>query len=284
MISSTDPNNVRSLIVGAPLVLELVGGLGDAILRMYFSGDAWYGPLERLPPRDYAVVVLMCHNPYLAEVFQWHPNYHRIHVIDLGFTTPFHPWENPGWRFDHGLPKEAPCPPYMPAETLKFYPSPEDSKILAELRTKKYIIMCASAGTKEKTIPAHPREVMAAAAVEAGYEVVIVGRSKYFFGERKEDVLPRPGVTNLIDRLSVPGVAEAVKTAAGVISADTSVLHMAWQEQRPVFLLYNRWTLDNMIPRGPTGYMQGINRYDTDHMEFAAFNQDRFRKWIGARG
>jgi hypothetical protein len=284
MIASTDPIRVRSLIAGAQLYAEYVGGLGDAILRMYLSGDGWYGPLERLTGRDHAVVVLMCHNPYLAEVFQWHPKQEQIHVVDLGFTTPFHPWENPGWRIAHGLPQQAPCPPHLPAKTLQFFPSPEDSKILAELRTKKYVIMCATAGTREKTIPAYPREIMASAAVEAGFEVAIVGRSKYFFGERREDVRPRQGIMNLVDRLSVPGVAEAVKTAAGIISADTSVLHMAWQEHRPVFLLYNRWCLENLVSRGPVGYMQGIERPDTDHMEFSAFNADRFRKWIGARG
>ena len=279
-----DPQNIRHLVSGAPIYAEYVGGLGDAILRMYFSGDAWYGPMERLNGRDYAVVVLMCHNPYLAEVFKWHPKAERIHVVDLGFKESFHPWENPAWRADRGLPKEAPCPPYMPAETLRFYPSPEDTKILAELRKKKYVIMCPSAGTAEKTIPVHQRETAAAAAIAAGYEVVVVGRSKYFFDGRKEDIRSRPGLTNLVDRLSVPGVAEAIKTAAGVVTGDTSVLHMAWQEHRPVFLLYNRWTLDNLVSRGPEGYMQGINRKDTDHMEFAVFNSARFEKWIAARG
>ena len=284
IVTTKDPQTIRGLIAGATISFELVGGLGDSVLRLYFSGDAWYGPLEKLDGPDYAVVSLMCHNPHLAEVFEWHPKADRIHVVDLGFTTPFHPWENEAWRLEHGLPKEAPCPPYMPAETLRFYPSSEDTKILAELRTKKYVIMCASAGTAEKTIPVHHRETMAAASIAAGYEVVVVGRSRYFFDKRKEDIRSVRGITNLVDRLSVPGVAEAVKTAAGVISADTSVLHMAWQEHRPVFLLYNRWCLDNLVSRGPTGYMQGINRKDTDHMEFAVFNSARFEKWIGARG
>jgi len=280
---SINPQQARDLIAGAPIYAEYVGGLGDSILRMYFSGGAWYEPMGRLSGRDYAVVALMCHNPYLAEVFQWHPMRDRIHVIDLGFTTPFHPWENAAWRADHGLPRESPCPPYMPSETLEFYPSPEDVKILSELKAKPYIIMGATAGQPDKTIPVQLREFIAAGAIAAGFDVLVVGRSRYFKGERTEDVKPVGGIINVVDRLSVPGVAEAVKGAAGVVSADTAVLHMAWQEHRPVFLLYNRWTDENLIPRGPVGYMQGINRPDTEHMEFSAYDPNRLERWLTAR-
>jgi hypothetical protein len=282
MLVKSDAQTVRGLISGAPIYAEYVGGLGDAILRMYFSGDAWYGPMERLGDRDYAVVVLMCHNPYLAEVFQWHPNYHRIHVIDLGFTTPFHPWENPGWRFDHGLPKEAPCPPYMPADTLKFFPSPADGEMLSRLRSlDRFVLMAATAGTPDKTIPRPFRENIARTAADMEVPLVVVGRSHYLKREgREREIEETKGVIDATDRLSVPGMLEAVKLAAGVISADTSVLHAAWHEHKPVFLLYNRWCKENLVSRGPVGYMQGINRPNCDHMEFSEYGFGRLLKWL----
>jgi hypothetical protein len=273
----------QELIRRATIYFELVGGLGDSILRMYFSGKEWYEPLAKLGPNSTAVVSLMCHNPYLAEVFQWHPKADRIHVLDFGFTTPFHPWENEGWRVAHGLPKAAPCPPYAPSKSLRFYPSPEDEAVLSELKAKPFIILAATAGQPEKTIPLYTREKIASVALDEGFNVVVVGRSRYFLGERTSDVSFVDGIINVVDRLSVPGVAQAVKRAAGVVSADTSVLHMAWQEYRPVFLLYNHWTVENLLPHGPVGYMQGINRPDTDHMEFTQFETGRFARWLRAR-
>jgi Glycosyltransferase family 9 (heptosyltransferase) len=283
IVTNKDPQNIRALVANAPILAEYVGGLGDCVLRMYQSGEQWYGAMERLSGRNYAVVVLMCHNPYLAEVWHWHPKAERIHVIDFGFNQSFHPWENPAWRFEHGLQREAPCPPSCLSETLRFYPSPEDEPVLSEIKKKPYIIMAATAGDPAKTIPLDLRETLAAGALTAGFNVVVVGRSRYFRGERTQDVTSAGGIINAVDRLSVPGVAEAVKGAAGVISADSAVLHMAWHEHRPVFLLYNHATVEKLIPLGPVGYMQGIDRADTDHMEFANFDQSRLIRWLMAR-
>lgn len=284
MAEQYDPQKVRALISRASIYAEYVGGLGDAILRMYFSGKEWYGPLEKIGPNSYAVVSLMCHNLHLAEVFKWHPKKDRIHVFDFGFTTPFHPWENAEWRVAHGLPMETLCPPNAPSESLTFYPSPEDLLVLSELKSKPYIIMAATAGTPDKTIPELLREAAARRAVERGFQVVVVGRSIYLKREgRARELEASDGILDATDRLSVPGMIEAVKVAAGVISSDTSVLHAAWQQHRPVFLLYNRWCLKNLVSRGPVGYMQGIDRPDTDHMEFSAFTLGRLDKWLERR-
>jgi len=278
--------NIRKLIESAGVYAEYVGGLGDAILRMYFSGKAWYEQLETLSPRERGVVVLMSHSPYLKEVFRWHPKRKRIHVLDLGFTTDFHPWENREWRLAHGLPEAAPCPPYAPSRTLTFYPSPSDKALLRRARRRgPYIVLAAVAGKPEKTIPPHICEEIVWSTSLSGHRVITVGRSRYF---RREDLVwsKNPRFRDLIetvDRLSVPGMMELVKGAAGVVSADTSVLHAAWQEHKPVFLLYNRWTAENLVPRGPVGYMQGIDRGETDHMEFSNYTNDRLRRWLSNR-
>lgn len=263
--------------------MEFVGGLGDAILRLYFSGQSWYGALEGLGPDERAVVVLMCHNSNLSEIFEWHPKRDRIKILDLGFDTAFHPWENEEWRLAHFLPKEAPCPPYTPSETLKFYPGPEDRELLDWLKDERFLVLNGTAGTDDRTVPEKILHDAARAALDEGYRILLVGKSRYFRGARNSEIdkLLHEDVVNAVDWLSVPGTIEAVKLSAGVIVAHTSVLHMAWSEKRPVFLLYNKWMKETMIPSGPVGYMQGINRKDTDHMEFSEYTRDRFLKWMG---
>lgn len=263
--------------------MEFVGGLGDAILRMYFSGQRWYGALEALPENERAMVVLMSHSPYLAEIFKWHPKKKQIDVRDLGFNTAFHPWENAEWRVAHGLCKEAACPPHAPSETLKFYPSPSDHEILNELRGERFLVLSATASTPPKSIPPSIRQEIATAALEAGYKVLVVGRRYYFKDGRTNDIKIVPGVIDAVDVLTVPGTIEAVKLSSGAITAHSAVLHMAWCEQRPVFLLYDNATGKLVLPLGPVGYMHGMNRPDTDHMEFSDYRRSRFIKWISAR-
>ena len=224
--------------------MELVGGLGDCgppdvLQRRGVVRAAG----ETLAANSTAVVSLMCHNPYLAEVFQWHPKADRIHVLDFGFTTPFHPWENAEWRIEHGLPEGSPVPALCPLKSLRFYPSPEDEAVLSELEAKPYIILAATAGPAGQDDPTgnsrDPGGRSYRVRVQRGR-----GRPESVFPSASGPVTSRrpPGSSNLVDRLSVPGVAQAVKRAAGVMSADSAVLHMAWQEHRPVFLLYNHWT------------------------------------------
>jgi ADP-heptose:LPS heptosyltransferase len=277
--------SVEELIATADIYGEGVGGLGDLLLRFYFTGEAWYSPLASLPRGSHAVFALMCHNPYAAEIFKWHPARKQIHVIDLGFTTPFHPWENRDWRVAQGLPPEAPCPPHAPAQTLQFYPSPADLRFIEKVKSGgRYVVMAATAGDPKKSIPDEIRASVMAETANQGAQCVVVGRGMYLNREGRSSEIPAtPGVVSAIDQLSVPGTIELVKGAAGVVSSDTSVLHAAWQEHRPVFLLYNQWTLETLIPHGPVGYMQGIDRKDTDHMTFGAYTEGRYRKWLEAR-
>lgn len=262
--------------------MEFVGGLGDAILRMYFSGREWYGALEDLKPGEIATVALMCHNPYLGEIFRWHPKRDQIDVKDLGFATPFHPWENAEWRLAHGLPRESPCPPYAPSETLKFFPGPEDREILERLRGERFLILSATASSEDKSVPQYIRHDAALWAIRKGLKVLVVGRSSYFHNRRRGDLeyIENDSVIDVVDKLSVPGTIEAVKISAGVVVAHSAVLHMAWHEHRPVFLLYNQAIKDNLLPHGPVGYMQGIGRPDTDHMEFSEYTTVRMNQWL----
>jgi hypothetical protein len=262
---------------------EYVGGLGDAILRMYFSGKVWYELLDVIPPGDRAKIVLMSHSPGLAEIWKWHPKRDQIDVIDLGFKTSFHPWENQEWRVAHGIPRETPCPPYAPSETLTFYPSPNDLELLYQLRREKFVVLAATASTQEKSIPAEIRQEMASTALEMGFKVLVVGLRHYFKDGRSNDIKIVPGVYDSVDKLSVPGTIEAIKLSAGVMTAHSASMNMAWSEKKPVFLLYDKVTGDLYLPGGPVGYMQGMNRPDADHMYFSQYTKNRLRDWLRKR-
>lgn len=265
------------------LYMEYIGGLGDAILRMYFTGKVWYEALESLPPGERATIALMSHSPGLAEIWKWHPKRDQIDILDLGFKTPFHPWENEAWRVAHGLPKESPFPPHSPVDTLKFYPSPNDLWLLDKLRKEKFIVLAATASTVEKSIPPAIRQDLATTALSMGFKVLVVGLRHYFKDGRVNDIAIVPGVYDSVDRLSVPGTIEAIKLSAGVMTAHSASMNMAWSEKKPVFLLYDNVTGHLYLPGGAVGYMQGMNRPDADHMYFSAYTTERLREWLRKR-
>lgn len=265
------------------LYMEYIGGLGDAILRMYFTGRVWYEALDTLPPGDRAKVVLMSHSPGISEIWKWHPKRDQIDVLDLGFKTPFHPWENEEWRVAHGIPNQSPCPPWAPSETLKFYPAPSDYELLNQLRNEKFIVLAATASTPEKSIPAAIRQEMATTALEMGFKVLVVGMRHYFKDGRANDIEIVPGVYDSVNNLSVPGTIEAIKLSAGVMTAHSASMNMAWSEKKPVFLLYDDHTGGLYLPGGAVGYMQGMNRPDADHMYISQYAKERLREWLRKR-
>lgn len=258
---------------------EFMGGLGDMVLRMY-DWDL-YSQFEQLGPGETGAVVLMVHNPYAWELFAWHPKRDQLMVFDYGFKTAYHPWENTQWRISRGIPPHSPHPSGGPQAALKFYPSPEAQVILDQLYAGgPYVVFGATAGTPERSIPEPQREEIAEILLKAGHRIVVVGSSRYFKGERRWDLRPRPGIIDLTDKLTVPGMATAISHAAGVVTAHTCTLHLGWRMNRPVFLLYDRWHKETTLPLGPVGYMAGINQPTTDHMEFPEYRPERVTRWL----
>lgn len=253
---------------------ELMGGLGDALLRVY-SHRHCYDSLSSLSPNQKAAVVLMCHNPALAELFKWHPMFisGQLYVFDLGFNTPFHPWENREWRLEHGLPAESPCPAGDRVDKPEIFPSLLDAAILNAM-VKPYILLHRSAGSQERDLPHHICQKSIEMAISRGLTVYSIGHSKYLRGSEPG------GAVSLLDKLTVPGMIMAVRGAAGVITSHTSVTHVAWGEHRPVFLMYPEWVRDAYVSRGAIGHMVGIARPENDHTLISEFSESRLEKWL----
>lgn len=260
---------------------ELMGGLGDVLLRV-FNHDC-YTVMDKLWPGERGAVVLMCHNPYAADLFRWHPKADLLDVYDLGFKTPFHPWAHEGWRLAHGLPRTSPCPGPSAGARITWYPGPDDLKALAELdKIGPYVAFTGIAGRPDRDIPPSLREHLATLALRAGLKVVLVGRSHYFRPGRAFDVAPRAGVIDMIDRLSVPGTALAVEKSAGTICTHSSVCLLSWGVERPVCLLYPQEVYNRVVRLGPGGYMFGMNRPTTYHAIFEKVEEAAVRSWLQA--
>lgn len=256
---------------------EFMGGLGDVVLRMHETGC--YSVLEDAVPGKSAVVVLMSHNPYVRDLFEWHRNRDRINVYDLGFTTPFHPWENREWRIEHGLPPTSPSIYPLSDRPIRYYPSRDDFQFVESVRKNQYVVVSVSAGNEERTIPEAIRESVADWIIGSGFRLVVVGRSEYRCN-RNLDVRNRLNVIDALDLLSVPGTAELIRHAAGVISSHTSIFHIAIEAKKPTMLLYPKIVKERYVGFGPVGYMKGIDRPKNDHMEFSEYTVERMAKWI----
>jgi len=99
------------------------------------------------------------------------------------------------------------------------------------------------------------------AVLKAGYKVVLIGRTYEVWNswggrrdknEREEYVpQPRPGVLNLIDRLSVPGCWKLLQKAAGVFCCESAIMHLAWRMNVPAFVAVSErqvyWKPDSWV-------------------------------------
>lgn len=258
---------------------ELLGGLGDALLRIYNHRHS-YDSLEKLSPNQKAAVVLVCHNPALPELFRWHPAFldGRLSVFDLAFTPGVHAWESVEWRLQHGLPKESPCPMGGFVETpMAFYPSLHDSMAITEMKKKsngRYLLLHPSSGSADRDIPPHLIKEIVELAKLVGLQIFVIGHSKYI---RTWDYF---GAESMIDRLSLPGTVMAIRDSLGVITSHTSATVMSWGERRPTFTLYSLWAKQTLFSRGAVGYTFGMNYPENDQMGLWEFSSQAMLKWM----
>lgn len=256
---------------------ELMGGLGDALLRVY--RHTWcYRDIQNIKSSEKGAVVLMCHNPSLAELFEFHPANRdgRLSVFDLGFKGPAHPWTDPNFRKANGLSVNSPCPTGLDPERLPFYPHPKDAAPMKQIEAlRPYVVLNYSAGTKEREIPEELVESMVPRLKQRGLTPIMVGHPKY------QNRPANRGIVSFIGKLSLPATILVERSAVGIVTAHTSTLHIAWGEKRPVFLLYPTWVEDvwKRTLRSE-GYFFGASQEKTDHMHFSKYDPHRFEKWV----
>jgi hypothetical protein len=256
---------------------EFMGGLGDALLRVY-RHTGCYRDIAKIKVGEKGAAVLMCHNPSLSELFEFHPANldGRLDVFDLGFNGPIYPWTDPIFRKENGLSVDSPCPTGLDPDRLYFYPHPKDAEPMRQIGAlRPYVVLNYSAGTEERDIPEELVENMALGLRRRGFTPIMVGHPKY----QRRPV--NQNIVSFIGMLSLPGTILVERGAAGIVTAHTSILHIAWGEKRPVFLLYPTWVDDVWKITGrPEGYFFGVEQERTDHMHFSKYDLNKFEKWM----
>jgi hypothetical protein len=232
------------------LEIEFRSGLGD-ILNVMFSCDT-YARLEDLSSE--AKVHVLSQNPYVRELFLWHPKAAKLSIHTHGLCVHPNVSDHESWpvfdqtRIDRWL---ASCPAsedhragfYRGARALNFYPSPRDISILERLRGVRFAVVCTSAGSLSRNIPVGVCLSIVAVASRLRLPLVACGRNYVLASQpsnlaRKEQKLLMSGaVLDLIDQLTLPGTLELVRMASAVICCHSSMCLMAWHTRKPVFLL-----------------------------------------------
>ena len=218
--------------------LTLCGGLGDAFIVLHESTG--YEDLERLGPDERARVYVISHNPFVPEVFRWHPRAAQIDVFPARHF--FLDYADPAERARAGIPPEPIDPnPGRPRGPVRFWPSPEDRETIEkELPRGPFLAVApTSSGVEieDRNIPARVLEAALAEARRQSIPFVLLGRT--YQGPHAPKAAPArpsgPGVVDLTDRLSVPGTAEAVKRCGAILTAHSALLILAWYERKPNF-------------------------------------------------
>lgn len=259
---------------------EFEGGLGDIFFRMFAESE--YRKIEEFLPEDRARITLITVNPFSDEIFKWHP---KLQQLDIRILPHWWPDEDQKMRTEYGLPpKVARTRVSHTIDTVKFYPSPSDFYIIDKLKDSEYFILAAAAGGESRIFPSHIVSHISSEASRLGITLVAVGRNypEQRGGSRYEPKMPQNDFTiDLVDQLSVPGVAKLVEGASGVLCSHSAINLLAWFLNKPVLLLYPQHVYDQYIVKGqPSGYTMGLNRSNTRHALFKECSPGLIREFL----
>ena len=264
--------------------IEIRGGLGDAFITLHET--AAYELLETLAPDERATVCIISHNPYVDEIFRWHPKISQIHVVNSKYF--FHEYDDLARRLDAGVFAMTPAP-HAPRERkpIRFYPSPEDLRILEdELPKEPYLAIAPTASGMEienRNIPMPILTQICNTTLLRGIPVVFLGRT-YQGPHAPKDELFRPTgnmIIDFTDQLSVPGTAEVVKRSRAMVCAHSALLLLSWFERKPNFALYPpKYKFHDFDNPSPFGF--GKDYPETTRMLFSEFLPSKFTAFLSA--
>lgn len=210
--------------------LEFSGGLGDILNQIYMTSA--YRGLVDLWADDEAIVGVFSHNPFAWEIFEWHPKRPQMSVHKLPYlhNSEIQPDRHKYSR--GGVPLES------TRQAVKFFPAPADEHYLRDLRIEQAVVMSPTAGLPDRSIPDKLVADIVNRLIERGRDIIFVGRNYERFGRREYDPPVHQQVHNLIDVLSVPGVMELVRRAAGLVTCHSALNIAAWHLKTPQLLMY----------------------------------------------
>jgi hypothetical protein len=247
--------------------IEYSGGLGDIFNAIYWGEG--YRTLGAMHPQDTAHISLITHNPFADELFKWHPKRTQMEVRRFEY---WHPKDDIDHREMNGI-----QPPTLLSVVKKrdveFYPSPAEASRLDVIVPVHipYVVVSAVAGDAERTIPKDIVEDLCAR-VAGRCDVMLVGR-EYARNGRKEYRLadiPRCQGFDCVNVFSVPGVAQLLQDAAGLVTCHSALNLLGWHMNIPQLLLYPDSVFERHI-KCPDQWAFGIGRPKTKHCTFARY-------------
>lgn len=266
--------------------IELHAGLGDIFLSLH--RESYYENLFALTSRNRISIYINSHNPFVREIFDWHPVHERL---DIFVSRQFFPENtNPEVRVKYGFPPEFRHGPFRPRDPgpLPFYPSPLDSRILKDLVPRRPFLLAAlSASSPPKSIPAWIAEAAVGECRSRGIPVILTGRTYHpLFNpllklHHEEVVVGGDGVVNLIDRLTIPGTAIVLKRCSAMLSCHSALNILGWFERKPQFLCYPESIRRLHFSRQePDLWSFGKDYPETRHMTFDRFTPQSFGRFL----
>jgi hypothetical protein len=257
--------------------VEVRGGLGDVFIQ--FHETTAYDEIDAMSQDDRARVTIISHNPFADEIFKWHPKRDRIEIVKSRhfFLAPY---DVPGPRIAAGVAPVAPAGhPGRQRQPIRFYPSPDDLKILETVVPKApFLVIAPTASGMEienRNFPPGIITTIVDLARSRRIPIIFVGRT--YQGPHAPKAAPTypPGVIDLTDLLSVPGTAEVLKRSRATVCAHSALLLLSWYERKPNFILmpprYKHVDFDNPSPFG-----FGKDFPETVRMMFSEFTSQKF--------
>ena len=217
------------------LCFEYGGGLGDVFIQMYEGRS--YNVLTEMGPQAHAQVVLCCHNPHATELFTHHPRREQITLREIPYCLPAKAHRV---RAKFGLCRlddRPPNPSQSVPSPLAFFPPNQERLIIERITREPFIVLSASAGERSRNIPPSILQSITGILAARRVRVVAVGRS-YVRKKRSEQPIPSfPNLVNMVDKLSVPAVAQLVQRCIGTINCHSAISMLGWLENKPQLLL-----------------------------------------------
>lgn len=210
------------------------GGLGDTLIRMFQSNS--HARLNNLQPEDTCSIHIVSHNPFVHELFEWHPKRNQLKIFN-------HPWrpvvKNEDIKILNDIPEEK-HPPDSDDEIMMWC-SPEELELISNL-DEPYVVISAISGSANRDITIENLKQIVPYVQSKGYKVIVVGRSYQRanpLNQGTENIFDfNDKIINLIDKLSVPATLMLLVGAKAVIAAHSSICLGNWlYARRPNLIL-----------------------------------------------
>ena len=255
---------------GTHYILEYGGGLGDIIDQCY-RDPCRYNSLMQLGPNDTAEIIFVCHNPFVTQLFDFHPKIEQLDVKCPGYCFP----RARSKRFKEWGITEAPRhhPKGAANDPPKPFISDDDRRIIDEL-PDRYYVMAASAGTKDRLMSPQLQNRIIAYARSIDLPIVTVGKA-YERPARLPPTHPE-GVIDLCEKVSVPGTWEVIERSHGLICTQSAEHSMANGIRRNQMMLYPQ----NVRDRYPMWKDTSI-KHSYIHARFDEYREHHLDQLIG---